>query len=238
MDRVVLVGLSVLRWAAWLWMAAVLVVSGHDLRRPWLAVALVVAALAFTAAATWLVRQRPESLLTAPLVITELVLAVALVVGDGWAYGAGHAFSTSQSLGSVWPLVAVLSTGVAFGAGWGAVAGAALGAGRLAATLGNGVREFDAGRTMSLVNSGVFYAIAGATAGYVAFLLRRAEREISAVRAREEMARTLHDGVLQTLAIVERRATDPALARLAREQERDLRQYLFGDTVASTNGRV
>src|SRR5205814_865163 len=157
-----------------------------------------------------------------------LTIAAALVLCDGWAYGAGHAFSSSQTLGSLWPLAAVLSVGLGLGVAWGAAAGALLGLARVGATLANGVRDFDASRVLSLVNTTVFYVLAGAIAGYVMFLLRRSEREISASRAREEVARTLHDGVLQTLAIVQRRSTDHDLVRLAREQDRDLRTFLFG----------
>jgi signal transduction histidine kinase len=105
---------------------------------------------------------------------------------------------------------------------------------------------FTGSRITSLISTGVLYASAGAVGGYAARLLRRAEQEISAARAREDaararedMARTLHDGVLQTLAVVERRTDDPVLARLAREQERDLREYLFGtghDAIVGAGG--
>jgi len=110
----------------------------------------------------------------------------------------------------------------------GAGGGLVLGVCRVAATVWNGATVDTAGRALSLVNTAVLYALSGALAGYLFRLLVRAEREVSAARAREEVARTLHDGVLQTLALVERRTGDEALARLAREQERELREFLFG----------
>ena len=235
-ERSVLQGLAAFRWGAWLWMATVLTVSRRDLGRPWLAVALVALALVVTIADTVLLRTDPAALLRWPPVAVELAVGAALVLCDGWAYGPDHAFSTSQSLGSVWPLAGILGAGVALGPLAAAGAGVLVGLARVGAVVANGAAVDTGGRVLSLTNTVVFYALGGAATGYVARLLRRAEHQISAARAREEVARTLHDGVLQTLAVVERRATDPALARLAREQERELREYLFGVAAGRPDG--
>lgn len=228
MERSALQGLAAFRWGAWLWMATVLLVSRHQLEHAWLALLLVGMALAVTAADTVLLRAQPAALLRPGPVAAELALGAMLVFCDGVAYGSGHAFSTSQSLGSVWPLTGILGAGIAFGPAVAAGSGVLLGVARIGAVVANGASVDTGGRALSVTNTVVFYALGGAAAGYLARLLRRAEAEISAARAREEVARTLHDGVLQTLAVVERRASDPALARLARDQERDLRDWLFG----------
>jgi len=215
-------------------MATVLAVSRDQLEWPAVAIALVGVALAVTIADTVLLRTDAARLARPGPVLVELAVGALLMVGDGLVYGPDHAFSTSQSLGSVWPLAGILGAGVALGPVRGGLSGIVIGLCRVGAVVLNGAPIDSGGKVLSLTNTVVFYALGGAAAGYLARLLRRAEGEISAARAREEVARTLHDGVLQTLAIVERRATDPALARMAREQERELRDYLFGVARAGT----
>ena len=66
----------------------------------------------------------------------------------------------------------------------------------------------------------------------------RVRRSLSAAReekmladARADMAAHLHDSVLQTLALIQRQASDPkAVTSLARRQERELRTWLYGET--------
>lgn len=72
--------------------------------------------------------------------------------------------------------------------------------------------------------------------------LLRIRRELAAIReekllsdARADIAAHLHDSVLQTLALIQRQASDPkAVMRLARSQERQLRAWLY-DTPAATS---
>ena len=61
--------------------------------------------------------------------------------------------------------------------------------------------------------------------------LRREQAERARATERADIAAHLHDSVLQTLALIQRRAGDAAaVVRLARAQERELRSWLYDGT--------
>ncbi len=99
----------------------------------------------------------------------------------------------------------------------------------------------------------VFWPLAGAAALLIAIVLLlgpwwlRIARDLFAerqarIRAEEraEMASRVHDSVLQTLALIQRRADDPQqVVSLARAQERELRSWLFdGKAPGTLDGRA
>ena len=70
---------------------------------------------------------------------------------------------------------------------------------------------------------------------FAPFLVRLVRERVQQ-RERAEVAAHLHDSVLQTLALVQKRAGDPAqVAALARRQERELRAWLSGRTQTQGN---
>lgn len=235
MRRGILQGIALLRWLAWSMLAATLLLSRGQLARPWLAICLTGAALAVTIVVTARSRHGGLASLTPAMVVVELSVGACLLVAEGWAYQPGHGYAVALTLGGAWPLAGVLSAGVLFGPLGGAAAGLGIGMARAGGSAANGLLSGHVGaaQVISLITTAALYSIAGGVMGHVAVLLDRAESEISAARARDEVARTLHDGVLQTLAIVERSTDNPELARLARDQERSLRAFLSQGAAAN-----
>ncbi|MBA3282721.1 MAG: hypothetical protein H0U29_10865 [Acidimicrobiia bacterium] len=219
-------GIATFRWLAWAWSVAVLMVTRDDLTRPGPAVALYALSFAITAMTFEASIRRRPSLFHPAVVGIEVAVGAALLLADGWVYGTIH----GQTFGSAWPIAGVLMAGVVFGPAVGGAAGIALGFGRW---WGGQVADYPAASALGLWSTAVLSAVAGAAAGAVMGLVRTAEVAVARARAREEVARTLHDGVLQTLAVVQRRSTDQELASLARDQELDLRAFLAGDRPTS-----
>ncbi len=228
--RAIVVG----RWLAWTWMVGIVVFTRDDLvRSPVLAWLAVAATLSLTATSTALIRRSPERLIHLPFVGTEILFAIGLNVVDGFVFERGHVFGNTQSIATQWPLIAAATVGVAFGPIVAAIVGTTIGPAEFGGALANEHPRFTTGQIVSLVATSIFYAALGAVFGWQARLLKRAEAEIADRRARDEVGRVMHDTVLQTLALVERRAaaTDPELAAAARDADMELRAYLFGSRV-------
>jgi signal transduction histidine kinase len=237
LERGLLVGIAAFRWPAWIWMTVVLILDGRNpdtIGHLWAAIAFDLAALAFTVWATLAVRGDPARMLAAPALAAEGAIAIGMAFADQWVYDAQ--FVHAQSLGSIWPLAWVMTVGLRYAGRGGALAGVAVGGASLLSQVVFVAGPWNGDRSVSAWGTVVLYTLGGAVAGFVAIKLREAERVIAGARAREEVARTLHDGVLQTLAIVQRRSDDDDLVGLAREQEHELREFLFGAPPGAARG--
>lgn len=225
-DRSLFQAVAVVRWLTWGWAAFGLAISTEHFAHGTSGYVLMAMALAFTAFATVLLTTKPEQLASVTLIVTELAIGALMLLGDGWVY----LDSRPQSLPWAWPSAGLIVCGIVLGSRWAIVAAGVL---SIASFIGEGLNE---GGTqnwgVSASSKAGLYILTALVAGYVARRLREAELEISAARAREEIAVRLHDGVLQTLAVVQRRSDDPELVALAHDQDRDLRDFLAGSTSA------
>ncbi|HSN12765.1 MAG TPA: PspC domain-containing protein [Propionibacteriaceae bacterium] len=114
-----------------------------------------------------------------------------------------------------------------------ALLGIALIAGGIVLTVarGFGVQQLTAAQWVGVLLFVVLLAVAAPWAFRTRTALTAAREQELLANARADVASHLHDSVLQTLALIQRQADDPkAVAALARKQERELRQWLYGES--------
>ncbi|MEM7272904.1 MAG: ATP-binding protein [Actinomycetota bacterium] len=225
-------GVLFYRWATAVWVVLVfaleviqrnvLELKDDRVARPVVGALLIGALLGTNLVLTRFYRRDPDRLIRPGPVLAEIGVATTLLLTDVWVYGfPDHA----QSVPSVWVVAAVFAVAIAGGRRAALATGFGMGLARYVGWLP--YAEDDGIFSLTRIASWVLLVVAGWTAGYLLTRLEAADRSISAYRAREEVARTLHDGVLQTLAVIQRRSDDQQLVELARTQELELREYLF-----------
>jgi len=187
---------------------------------------------AWTGAATWsyrdAARRGPVLLGGDLLVAVGLLLATPVVKGPGF----------DASVPGFWVMAALLAWAIRFRLPGGLVAGVVLAGTDLAVR--DEVTQNDYGNVFLLLVGGPIVGYLCGSLQQMAADRDRAERERAAAEERARLARVVHDGVLQVLALVQRRGTELGgeagdLGRLAGEQEVVLRTLIRAqDAVAET----
>jgi signal transduction histidine kinase len=189
-------------------------------RPGWLALLVCVDALV-VAGFLWLAEHTSPPPL--PLLVLLLVTIVGLLVGP-WAYLATRQLRGDDAAGRI--LRRSLAGGMV-------LAGAGVVVAVLIATGGAGGPDAAGSvAAFAILVAGLLLLVGVVVLPWLFLLARTVTRERAArVRAEEraEVATHLHDSVLQTLTLIQKRTGDPAaMARLARHAERELRGWLYG----------
>ena len=199
----------------------------HDLVRPALAWAVLAVLGLWT---VFLVFYRRRRLW---LVVVELALASVAILATRLVDSAEAIEAGSRTLPTFWPAAGVVSAAVLLGRRGGIPAAVLIGVVDLV--------EVGAA-TPNTVNNIVLLLLIGALIGYACDLAREGHARLrealvleARVRERERLARTVHDGVLQTLAFINRRGAQLGgeamqLGGMAADQERLLRALVSGTT--------
>jgi signal transduction histidine kinase len=175
---------------------------------------------------------RIKVLLGADMLVTVAALLSTVLVQDP-----GHIRDGAMPVTATWMAGPALAWAVIGGVRAGAAAAIIIGGCAVA------LRHLPAAKVLSStdLDGPVILLMAAMLAGYIAKLSSRAEQAmqsateiVAASRERERLARTIHDSVLQVLAMVQRRGAEfggPAaeIGRLAGEQEAALRALITAD---------
>lgn len=213
-------GVGVFRPLAWLYAAYSAFARHQDMARPWLAWVVLGVLGAWTVGMV-LYRTR-----TTWVVGVELALACAAVLSTRLVDTPEVIVGGAKTLPAFWPAAAVVGWAVLRGWRGGMLAAFLVG---MADVLEIGVA------TENTINNIVLLVLLGGCIGYCADLSRDGHEALSEalrvqaeVRERDRLARTVHDGVLQTLSYIHRRGVDMGgesreLGSMAGDQERLLR---------------
>ncbi|UXY35374.1 MacS family sensor histidine kinase [Streptomyces albidocamelliae] len=200
--------------------------------RPWLAVAYYAVLVVWTLATLPRVASAPAC--TKRFLAADLAVALTGILLTPLADNHERIAGGGPTLPSIWTAGAVLAFALKGGWRWAAVASTAVAV----------VNLVERGRpARDTVHNVILVWVASIAIGYVVEVARASERTLAraleieaATRERERLARDIHDGVLQVLAMVKRRGAAlggeaAELGRLAGEQEVALRTLVSGGLV-------
>jgi signal transduction histidine kinase len=204
--------------------------------RPWVAIGYFVVLVVWTLAT--LPRVANAASCTKRFLTADLIVALAGILLTPVAVEHSRIVAGGPTLPSIWTAGAVLAYAVKGGWRWAAFASLLVG---VANVVQRGAFSRDTLHNVLLV------CIASIAIGYVVEVARASERTLAraleieaATRERERLARDIHDGVLQVLAMVQRRGTAlggeaAELGRMAGEQEVALRTLVAGGLVPASH---